>query len=57
MSKTNCEYWNQKIDHNKMRDKAVNRELKQKGWKVIRLWEKDINQNVVRGLKKIMDYL
>lgn len=55
MPKTNCEYWNQKIERNKMRDRAVNRELKQKGWKVIRLWERDINQNVVRSLKKFID--
>ncbi len=57
MPKTNCESWNKKIDRNKKRDREVSRKLKQEGWKVIRIWEKDINENVDRGLKKIVNFL
>lgn len=57
MPKSNCEYWNQKIERNKQRDKMVNRELKKEGWTVIRLWEKNIKQNLTKSLKKIIDVL
>ena len=57
MPKSNCEYWNKKIERNKHRDKAVSRKLKKEGWMVIRLWEKDINRNLDKSLKKIIDEL
>jgi DNA mismatch endonuclease (patch repair protein) len=36
---SNREYWLGKIDRNIARDKLVTRTLKDKGWKVIRIWE------------------
>lgn len=57
MPKSNCEYWDQKIERNKQRDKNVNRALKKEGWKVIRLWEKDIKRNLNKSLKIIIDAL
>ncbi len=35
----NKEFWRNKIERNIERDKKVNRSLKKKGWKVIRIWE------------------
>ena len=35
----NRDYWNNKIDKNKIRDKKNNRILEKSGWKVIRIWE------------------
>lgn len=32
-------YWNAKIEKNKKRDRLVNRELRKKGWRVIRIRE------------------
>lgn len=40
--KTNVEFWEKKIMRNKERDKEINRELKKKGWRVVRIWEHDI---------------
>ena len=37
--KTNMAYWDEKIRKNVIRDKKVNSEYKNKGWKVVRLWE------------------
>ncbi len=37
--KSNIKYWKTKIERNTKRDKTVNRELKARGWKVIRIWE------------------
>ena len=39
MPKSNCDYWQQKILGNRKRDRAVTKELKGLGWRVIRFWE------------------
>ena len=57
MPKSNCEYWNQKIERNKHRDQIVNRKLRKEGWQIIRLWEKDIKRNLLKSLKKILGAL
>jgi len=44
--KTNTEFWINKITRNIERDKEVNRELKSKGWTVLRFWEREIHQNL-----------
>jgi len=54
MPQTNIEYWSQKIEHNRKRDKEVNRKLKKDSWKVIRLWEYDIKKNFQRCVLKIL---
>ncbi len=53
MPQTNKEYWLKKIEYNKTHDKEINRQLKKDGWKVIRLWEKDIKKNLNRCVNKI----
>ncbi len=57
MPKSNCGYWEQKIARNKERDKQVTRALKEDGWTVIRLWEKDIKRNLDKSIKKITGVL
>lgn len=57
MPKSNCEYWEQKIERNIERDKIVSRKLRREGWAVIRLWEKDIKRDLVKSLKKIINVL
>lgn len=41
----NKKYWVNKIDHNRLRDKQVNRHYKISDWKVIRIWEHDLRNN------------
>lgn len=43
--KRNKEYWEQKIRTNKLRDIKTNRELKRRGWKVLRMWDDEINKS------------
>lgn len=50
---TNKEFWRQKIQGNIGRDRRVSRELKSRGWRVLRLWEHDIEKNPERCLGRI----
>lgn len=54
MPVTNYEYWSNKIARNKIRDKQVTKELRSKGWKVVRLWEYDIRHNFEKSIKIIL---
>jgi DNA mismatch endonuclease (patch repair protein) len=40
--KSNRSYWFAKIERNRARDRRVNRQLRNNGWVVIRLWERQI---------------
>ena len=40
---TNADFWEAKIGRNVERDKEVNLELKKRGWKVVRVWEHELN--------------
>ena len=42
--KNNSEFWEKKLGSNKDRDKLVNRELRKKGWVVIRIWEHELKE-------------
>ena len=42
MPSSNINYWNKKIEKNKIRDKKITKALKMKGWQVIRIWEHEI---------------
>lgn len=46
-------YWRGKISRNKKRDIEVTAYYKKTGWRVIRIWEHDLNKSKV--LKKIID--
>ena len=39
MPVTNRAFWKAKIEGNKARDRLVNRELRARGWRVVRVWE------------------
>jgi DNA mismatch endonuclease (patch repair protein) len=53
--KSNCEYWEQKLLGNRNRDRAVNKELKRLGWRVIRFWESSLgDEEAVIGKLKLL---
>lgn len=52
---TNHEYWDKKIRRNIERDKEVNIQLQSLGWKVIRLWDIDINKHLDECVQKVID--
>ena len=43
---TNKDFWMEKINGNVKRDKETNDILTKRGWKVIRFWEHEINNNI-----------
>jgi DNA mismatch endonuclease (patch repair protein) len=47
-------YWHEKIARNVKRDKFVNKSLRNDGWKVLRLREKDIRKNPTKLTEKVM---
>lgn len=55
--KSKKKFWIQKIERNIQRDKAVTALLKKEGWKVVRLWERDLlmknKAKVILKLQKI----
>ena len=51
-------FWKEKIERNQARDKKVNKALRKDGWKVVRVWECEIEKNKYsRKLNRIKDYL
>jgi DNA mismatch endonuclease (patch repair protein) len=54
MPATNIEYWSNKIANNKERDRRMTKELRSKGWKVIRLWEYDVKHHFEKSIKIIL---
>jgi DNA mismatch endonuclease (patch repair protein) len=53
-SKTNNEYWGPKIQGNAKRDRRNTKELRDAGWKVVRIWEHDLKAEPMKCIKKIM---
>ncbi len=52
--KANAGFWLAKITGNKARDRRVNRLLRAKGWKVLRIWEHELStKNLPRLLKRL----
>lgn len=55
--KSHQQFWYNKIEGNIARDKKVNEELKNEGWRVLRFWETDIEKNTDRCLEIILKEL
>jgi len=56
--KSRTDYWKDKLLSNKKRDTKNIRKLKQQGWKVLRLWECEIEKEpdkVVKRIEKLLE--
>ena len=42
--KNRAAFWLAKLTGNKVRDRRVNRALRERGWKVIRVWERELRR-------------
>ncbi len=55
----NAGFWLKKLSSNRIRDRLVNRTLRQEGWRVVRIWEHDLTKRgevrLLRRLKKIRE--
>jgi len=54
---TRKEFWMKKIQSNIDRDKKVDKQLKDDGWTVIRIWEHEIKKEPENAVKKIIALL
>lgn len=53
MPETNVGYWGPKLVRNKERDAATTRKLESEGWKVVRVWEHEVNDPcIIEKIKK-----
>lgn len=50
MPKSNVEYWTKKLTNNKNRDLHHYKTMKEQGWKVIIVWECEINEDRLNQL-------
>jgi DNA mismatch endonuclease (patch repair protein) len=58
MPQGNREYWTRKIADNKTRDRFVNRQLRKRGWTVVRIWEHELPQGrrtKYEGQKRVVE--
>ena len=55
--KSNTSYWNPKIAGNKARDGRQLKELRKLGWKVLVLWECEINKKKDRIAPRVVKFL
>ena len=55
MPKAHRTYWEQKIARNVARDRLVTRSLREKRWKVVRIWEDTVRKpSTIRRLRKAL---
>ena len=50
-------YWKEHISNNRKRDKAVNSELRNEGYMVIRFWDDEINKDINRCIEKLVEFM
>jgi len=53
LPKSNAEFWKIKFEKNVERDKRKNKELEDKGWIVLTIWECEIKNNMCNIIKRI----
>ncbi|MCL1859465.1 MAG: very short patch repair endonuclease [Oscillospiraceae bacterium] len=56
-TKSNREYWIEKIEENIARDNRNNLKLKEIGWITVHFWEKEVKSNLDKCLEKILSIL
>jgi DNA mismatch endonuclease (patch repair protein) len=53
--KTRAAFWKAKIEGNRARDRRVNRELRKRGWTVVRVWEHELKpKNEPKLLRRLV---
>jgi DNA mismatch endonuclease (patch repair protein) len=51
--KSNLDYWENKLKRNKARDRKINKELKELGYKTVRIWEHQLKDDLAETKRKI----
>ena len=50
-------FWREKIENNRMRDKKITLYLRKNSWKIFRIWEHDIEKKPAQTINKIEKFL
>jgi DNA mismatch endonuclease, patch repair protein len=50
----NADFWRQKIETNRRRDKDTNAQLEEAGWRVVRVWEHEDSGPVARQIEAVV---
>ena len=53
--KQNAQFWREKLARNRARDREVNRALRARGWRVLRIWEHELRRKNEGGLAAKLD--
>lgn len=53
---TNVTFWQEKLERNKSRDRLVNRELRRRGWRILRFWQHEFKdtKKITRRLRRYL---
>jgi DNA mismatch endonuclease (patch repair protein) len=54
LPRQNGRFWRQKISRNRERDREVSRELRRRGWRVIRIWEHELKRTLGPKVKRLL---
>lgn len=54
---TNKEFWEKKLNRNVERDEEVNKYYKERGWKLMRIWEHEVKGDLDRVINKIANLI
>ena len=55
-SKSNADFWRDKIETNKRRDLDTNRRLTEAGWRVLRVWEHEEAEEAADRIMKALEF-
>lgn len=55
--RSNQQYWDAKVQRNRRRDRMVNRELRKRGWRVMRIWEHSLKRSPIRQIRRLQALL
>lgn len=54
---TNKNYWSPKLEENRKRDIRISRKIRRLGWRVIRIWEHEIQHSPFRAVARLKSAL
>ena len=54
---SNISYWKKKLKRNQLHDKEMNRAIRKRGWRVVRIWEHQAKKKPEQAIGKIMRVL
>jgi len=57
MPKTNVDFWKKKFSENLERDRRIVHELKTSDWRVLVVWECELNQKTIETIHRVANWL